>query len=66
MEAIKLYIVVLSVAFVAIGIVLFALNHHSKAQRDVKEPVYIEPKIPFIGHALGLVVHKHDYYVNLR
>lgn len=35
-------------------------------KRTDNEPPYISPKIPIIGHAIGLLQRKYDYYVTLR
>ncbi len=35
-------------------------------RRDSNEPPYISPSIPYIGHLIGLLTKKYDYYVNLR
>lgn len=33
--------------------------------RAAKEPLYIEPTIPLVGHAIGLLQRKYDYYIDL-
>jgi hypothetical protein len=33
--------------------------------RAANEPPYIEPTIPLVGHAIGLLQRKYDYYTDL-
>ena len=35
-------------------------------KQDPQEPPLIPPKIPLVGHLIGLVMRKNDYYVELR
>lgn len=35
-------------------------------KRDPNEPPYIAPKIPYIGHAIGLILRKYKYYIKLK
>ncbi|PQE15686.1 cytochrome p450 protein [Rutstroemia sp. NJR-2017a BBW] len=41
------------------------LNHVVGVKRDQNEPQYISPKVPIIGHAIGLLQKKYDYYISL-
>ncbi|PVH86030.1 cytochrome P450 [Cadophora sp. DSE1049] len=34
-------------------------------KRDPNEPPYISPTVPYIGHLIGLLTKKYEYYVNL-
>ena len=42
------------------------LNYVFGVKRDSKEPPYIDPKFPIIGHAVGLLREKYGYYIALR
>ena len=44
-------------------VILGALFSH---KHDPQEPPYISPTIPYIGHLIGLLMKRYDYYVNLR
>lgn len=34
--------------------------------KDSREPPYIQPKVPWVGHIIGLLWRKYQYYVDLR
>ncbi|CCD53867.1 putative cytochrome p450 protein [Botrytis cinerea BcDW1] len=42
------------------------LHYVFGVKRDSKEPPYIDPKFPIIGHAVGLLREKYGYYIALR
>ena len=37
-----------------------------EVKKDPLEPQYIPPRVPIIGHVLGIFLQKQQYYVNLR
>ncbi|KAF4628996.1 hypothetical protein G7Y89_g9155 [Cudoniella acicularis] len=65
METLKLCATYLLMFLLTVGVALFLLNQIFKVQRDLREPPFIEPKLPFIGHVLGLASKKTEYYVEL-
>jgi hypothetical protein len=65
-EVFKLCTFYLPVFLLGIRILLLLLNWIFQLQRDPKEPLFIKPKIPFIGHLIGLTFKKTGYYVELR
>ena len=36
-----------------------------RVKRYANEPPYIEPKVPIIGHPIGLLQRKYYYYIDL-
>lgn len=44
---------------------LFYLYNMSIPQVDGKEPPLMLPRVPFIGHLVGLVRNQSQYYTNL-
>lgn len=41
-------------------------NRFLAVKQDPKEPPFISPRIPIVGHLIGLVMRKNDYYLDLR
>ncbi|KAL8940751.1 MAG: hypothetical protein Q9211_002132 [Gyalolechia sp. 1 TL-2023] len=54
----------ISLAIVAASSWLF--NRFLAVKHDPQEPPLVPPKIPLVGHLIGLVMRKNDYYVDLR
>lgn len=38
------------------------LNKFLAPNRDPREPPFIEPSIPFIGHIIGILRHQNNYH----
>lgn len=53
-------------AVAAITCSIFLLDRALGIKPSANEPPYIPPKIPLIGHAIGLLRNKYDYYIGLR
>ena len=44
----------------------FALNHFLGVRQDPQEPPLVPATIPYIGHAIGVMRKKYNYYLQLR
>ncbi len=55
----------LVLAAVCIG-AYYALAHFLGMKQDPREPPLLPTTIPYVGHAIGLMRHKYNYYVQLR
>ena len=53
-------------AIAAIASSIFLLERFLGTKPVANEPPFISPKIPLIGHAVGLLRNKYDYYIGLR
>ena len=42
------------------------LDRFWAGKHNPQEPPLIASKIPLVGHSIRLVLHKHDYFVDLR
>lgn len=47
-------------------IVLVYLYRRSIPALDAKEPPLMLPRIPFVGHLIGLIRNQAEYYTNLQ
>lgn len=66
MEPNRLYLLTSSLTLCIIGTcTLFLLKRVMETKHYANEPSWIEPKIPIIGHVIGLLQQKYAYYVNL-
>lgn len=45
---------------------LIYLYRQSIPELDAKEPPLMLPRIPFIGHLIGLIKNQAEYYTNLQ
>ena len=54
------------VALGIIGVLLLVFEHYFTVQKDAYEPPYLHPKIPVIGHLIGLIRQGADYYSHLE
>ncbi len=66
MDIIKLSATNLLLAVVVVIGSIFVLDKISGSKPSTNEPPYISPRIPLIGHAIGLLRKKYDYYLELR
>jgi hypothetical protein len=56
-----------ALALIAIGIgTYFALSHFLGTNLDAREPPLASTAIPYIGHVIGMMRSKFNYYVKLR
>ena len=46
--------------------IYFLVNKSLEVEEAFKEPPRIRPKIPFLGHIMGILKHKMLYYVRLQ
>ncbi len=54
-------------AAIAIAAVLaFLILHLLTPRLDPREPPLLKPRIPFIGHILGMIRHQAQYHINLQ
>ena len=53
-------------AFAAIACSFFLIDKILGIKPFANEPPYVSPKVPLIGHAIGLLWSKYDYYIGLR
>ncbi|TDZ36373.1 25-hydroxycholesterol 7-alpha-hydroxylase [Colletotrichum spinosum] len=44
------------------AVVFYGLHQLLVARVDPREPPVLKPRIPFVGHILGLIKHQHSYY----
>jgi hypothetical protein len=56
------------VSFVLAMLIFISIMSRRYGQRPChpQEPVYLQPKIPLIGHVIGLMRHGGAYYAKLR
>lgn len=66
MDDTKLFSPSMLLALLVIPCMIFMLDRIIVTKPSAKEPPYISPKIPLIGHAIGLLRYNFEYYVNLR
>jgi hypothetical protein len=45
---------------------IYGLDSFFCRRRHVNEPQYVRPKIPLIGHLIGLSMHGSRYYAMIR
>ncbi|KAL8714072.1 MAG: hypothetical protein Q9225_006631 [Loekoesia sp. 1 TL-2023] len=50
----------------AVTAVYWSYNRYLAVSQDPKEPPLVPSSVPIIGHLIGLLRHKNDYYVDLR
>ena len=50
----------------SVAVVYVLLNRFLGGKHDAKEPPLVPQAIPFLGHAIGLLRKKMNYYVQLR
>ncbi len=51
----------------AVGIgACYVLAHLIGMKQDPREPPLLPTTIPYLGHAIGVMRHKYNYYVQLR
>jgi hypothetical protein len=53
-------------ALLAIGIGYFAFSRFLGTKLDPREPPLARTAIPYIGHVIGMMRSKFNYYVELR
>ena len=58
--------VYLGAMLAAVPILYIIALRLSARPRNSQEPVFIQPKVPLIGHAIGLLWHGGVYYTKLR
>ena len=46
---------------IALGFVFLASKLLASAPADSREPPLINPKVPILGHALGMMMHQAEY-----
>jgi len=47
---------------IALGLVFLASKLLASAPADSREPPLIKPKVPILGHALGMMMHQAEYF----
>ena len=45
---------------------LYILRSRFGTQVDPREPPFVKPRVPLIGHALGLLRHGSNYWVQVE
>ncbi|KAH6665540.1 cytochrome P450 [Halenospora varia] len=53
------------IAVLGLASLLLLFTKFWGVRRFKGEPTYIEPKVPFIGHVIGMLQRKYDYYIDL-
>jgi hypothetical protein len=66
MDIIKLSVTNILLAVVVVVCSIFVLDKIFGIKPSTNEPPYIPPRFPLIGHAIGLLRKKYDYYLELR
>jgi hypothetical protein len=56
----------LPILLVIFSLILWKLWNISSIQLDPQEPPLIQPKIPIIGHILGIIQYPHQYLFELK
>ena len=51
-------------SIIGLGVFLYLVKL-LKVERYANEPAYVEPTIPVVGHAIGLLWRRYSYYVEL-
>ena len=59
-----LYTLIYSILVILILVVV--LDYSIEVKPDAREPRYIAPKIPLVGHLIGIFIKKQPYFVELR
>lgn len=54
--------IVVALACLAFSLEFFIIS----IQSDPREPQYITPRVPIVGHGLGIFFKRQQYYVGLR
>jgi hypothetical protein len=52
--------------FILASVAILALFYQKWKSHDVKEPPWITPKVPIVGHAIGVFRHGVQYYTKHR
>lgn len=50
---------------VTVLIIGFLVNHLSSPKFDPREPPLVKPRIPIIGHLIGLIRYQNEYFNRL-
>lgn len=66
MESINPTATSLLVAVTVLACSIFVFDRVLGVKRSAHEPPYISPKVPVVGHVVGLLRYKFDYYIDLR
>lgn len=53
-------------SLVGILILVVVLDYIIAVKPDPREPTFITPRIPLVGHLIGLFIQKQPYFVHLR
>lgn len=60
---------VYTLSCIAVALVCLAFSiefFFIRIKSDPREPQYIPPRVPIVGHALGILLKRQQYYVSLR
>ncbi len=53
-------------ALLLLTFLFYLYRRFSKSEQDIMEPPSLQHRIPLIGHIIGMIWGKADYYVQLR
>ena len=55
-----------SLTLAAIACTIYLLDKVLGIHTSADKPPFVTPNVPYIGHAIGLLRRKYDYYIDLR